>query len=364
MKDKTRNLLVGLTVLVALGLLGGMILLFQELPTFLRVGYEVRVKFADTGGVDAGSDVVLRGKRIGRVARVDFTDNDPREGVTMVLIIERDRRIPGKANAYVHTGGFTGGAAVVFVSDGMAPGSKRQWDWIPRTGDVVLQGLPTGGGGGLIPQDVLDEVRAGMKSISRLADTLNAFLTPPEQVAPSQPSPGPGQPPTTTRGSPAPSPKQPPNFFAMMARLDDALRAVSEVLGDKENQQNIRAALVNFKTAAAATAATMEQVKVTAQQAQESIRKIGETSELAGKRFDELTAKLIEDADRLGTALTRLDSSLAKIDSGDGTLGKLLNDPKLYNNLVDAAAEMKTALTRLQEALEAWKDRGIRLRLW
>ena len=86
MKESTRNLVVGLTVMTAIGIFGIMTLLFQELPTFFKLGYTVRVQFPDTGGVTKGADVSLAGKRIGRVDDVIFADrNDPTKGVVFVL---------------------------------------------------------------------------------------------------------------------------------------------------------------------------------------------------------------------------------------------------------------------------------------
>jgi len=76
MKERTRNLLVGLTVMVALVVMGGMILVFQELPGFLQMGYRVKLRFPGASGITEGSDVLLAGRRIGRVTHVEFTDGD------------------------------------------------------------------------------------------------------------------------------------------------------------------------------------------------------------------------------------------------------------------------------------------------
>ena len=58
MREKTRNFLVGLTVMVSLVLLCGMIIIFREVPGFMRnlpgfaqLGYEVRAIFPDSGGI-------------------------------------------------------------------------------------------------------------------------------------------------------------------------------------------------------------------------------------------------------------------------------------------------------------------------
>ena len=124
MKERTRNVLVGLTVLVALVVLGGMIIIFQELPDFLRLGYPVKIRFPSGSGLATGSDVMLVGQRVGRVTDVEFTDGDARKGVTVTAMIDRDVNVPGKVNAYVRSRGFTGNAIIDMVADGKSPGAQ------------------------------------------------------------------------------------------------------------------------------------------------------------------------------------------------------------------------------------------------
>ena len=365
MKDRTRNLCVGLTVLAGLVLLGTMILIFRELPGFMRVGYEVNVTFADTGGVTQGADVLLRGKRIGRVAEVAFTDGDPRKGVTVTLVIDRDVSVPGDVNFYIR-GGFLGGSAVVLESDGRAPGAERidprtgrPLEWLPKDHVLTLRGAwKPGGGGGPIPQDLLADIRKSVASLTRLTETLNDFFSPPPP-AETQPAGA-----ATAPGTPtAPTESSPPNLRTTLARLDGALAAIQTVLGDKDNQRNLKAALAEFKNAAAATSEAMKQVRLAAAQAGQTLGEVSAATRSASGRFDRLMTRLIDDAERLGKALTCLDNVLARIDAGKGSAGKLLNDPTLYNNLVDVTAQLKVTVTGLRDLLDSWKEQGIKIQL-
>ena len=47
-------------------------------------------------------------------------------------------------------------------------------------------------------------------------------------------------------------------------------------------------------------------------------------------------------------AMTRIDQITSKIDQGKGTLGKLVNDPALYDQLQGSAADLKLVLDKLQ----------------
>ena len=65
-------------------------------------------------------------------------------------------------------------------------------------------------------------------------------------------------------------------------------------------------------------------------------------------------------ATNVATFLLRsLQSVAEKADRGDGSIGKVLNDPALYNNLNDALERMKQALKELQLLIQKWKKEGV-----
>jgi phospholipid/cholesterol/gamma-HCH transport system substrate-binding protein len=59
--------MVGIFLLVGIGLICTLIIVFGELPDFLKPSYSVTVKFADASGLLKGSDVYLAGAVIGKV---------------------------------------------------------------------------------------------------------------------------------------------------------------------------------------------------------------------------------------------------------------------------------------------------------
>ena len=345
MREKTRNFLVGLTVIVALVLFCGMIVIFRELPGFMRLGYEVRAVFPDSGGISPGSDIVLAGMRIGRVAEVKFTDDDPRKGVTFLLVIKRRYRIPGDVNPYICGRGLAGGAVLELRSDGREPGATRgqRMQWLPQDEVATLyppEDTPSGPPS-IIPADLTRDVRAAMQSFTKLAEGLNTFITPPDGT------------PTT----------RPANLHVTMAKLDRAMDAVNAILGDKDSQDNIKGAFAGMKAAADATRQTMEEMRVLASETRASVGKITTRATATAARFDKLAGRLVEDADHLGKLLTALSKAAGKLSTDEGTAGKLLTDPKLYNDLLDTAAQLKAALTDLRELLQQWKSRGLTIKM-
>jgi len=366
MREQTRNLLVGITVIVALIALGAMILVFQELPAFVQLGYPVRLHFYATGGVTEGSDVLLAGKRIGRITEIAFVDGDARKGVRMTALIDRGQKVPGTVNAYLRSVGFAGGAVVDLKVDGKDPGAGRTDPatggpllWLPTDGSIALEGSFLSRGfitaedreelkkalSGILPEDMRREISETMVSFRRLADRLDGFFAPPEATT---------RPQATSASGPSSRPA--PRLHTTLAKLNAALDAVNKTLGDPENQASLKAGLARFKEAAAAAAQAMEEARATFREVRGATGKVT-------KRFDELTLRLMADADRLSKVLGAIQRTTEKIEAGDGTAAKLLNDPKLYNTLVDATAQLKTSLEKLELLLAQWKDKGVKLDL-
>lgn len=354
MTERRRNIAVGLTMLVALGGLAFMILLFGELPAFVRRGYPLTLEFPTTGGMQVGANVHLNGKPVGRVDDIHLKP-DPRDGVIFECTIERDVQIPGDVNAYIFGRGLMGGGFLELKSDGQPPGSLRGIEWLPRDGSVVVAGQQKGG---LLPDQIIsrfDEIAEGFTALKGLADNLNRLVEP---MVATQPATGPAatQPRTGLAGT--------------LDRLDQALAGLNAIVGDKENQENIHVMLANLRKASESGAKAMDELTQVAAHARESFKKIDAstesikaTADTARQRVDDVAAELIVEADKLGTLLTTLNQSAAKIEQGQGTLGKLINDPALYNDLVDATRQLQHTLEDLSKAIERWKAEGIPLKI-
>jgi len=83
-------------------------------------------------------------------------------------------------------------------------------------------------------------------------------------------------------------------------------------------------------------------------------------------RMDEIgqfTPALIASAERLTGMLTGASEIIARLNAGEGTLGSLLNDPRLYEGMLDSVAEMGMLLEDIRKALSGWKAAGVPLKL-
>ena len=65
-----------------------------------------------------------------------------------------------------------------------------------------------------------------------------------------------------------------------------------------------------------------------------------------GGLFQKLDKLVTDNSDRVSTTMTNLQEITTKLNKGEGTLGKLINDPSLHDELVAAVDEIKSAATQ------------------
>ncbi|MBI5726116.1 MAG: MCE family protein [Planctomycetes bacterium] len=322
MTERGKNLAVGATVIVGLGFLAGMIVLFTGLPEMFQTGYTLRMEFTDTFDVQAGEPIYVVGMQVGRVTKVEFTDpENPAGGITFTARINGNVRLPGTSQPTMFSKGFAGKGYFAFKFDGppvINPKTGQPYEFLPTDGSCPpLTGVHKGSG--LIP----DEVTQAVKGMAKLTDALGSMLAPASQPAASQA----GSQPASTQ----PSQELPGGLPGVVARLTRTLDDIHAVAGDAQNQQNIRDSLANINR--------------------------------SSQRMGDLTDRLIADAENISVLLKTINKAAAKVEAGEGTVGKLLNDTKLYNNLLDATNQLNDLLKDLRVLVETWKKDGVKVKV-
>lgn len=354
MSEKRRNLAVGATVLVAMALLGGMILRFAGVPEMFQRGYEIKMESDAAHDVHEGDLVHLAGMNIGRITKMAFTDpNDPIKGVTFTARIDWNVNIPGNAVCWIYGGALTKGTYIdiktanTFLTD---PRTGQKLQILPKDYPVTLAAVAKGSS--LIPEEMTDAV----KSFGKLADSLQSVLGQPPSASTDGPT-------SATSVASASAPAEPAGLPATLAKLNRTLDAMYAVMGDTQNQANIKLALGNLATFSGNAIEVMNKLKEFASAATLAAGDAGKLTTQASGDLHALTQKFIEDAEKMSQLLMTLNKAAMKIDSGDGTAGKFLNDPQLYNSM----AEMATGLNKLVQDFDAlvkqWKEKGVEMKL-
>ena len=348
MTEHAKNLMVGLTVIVAMMLLGWMIILFTGLPTMLRSGYEVYVRMEARSQMDIGDKIHLAGKEVGSVSGISFTDpDDPYRGVTMTVLVDSDVTLPANTVLWV-TKQTLGRPWIEFWTEGDMPRD-------PNTGktptlskmkpDTIVGHAKEAS---LLP----DELAPALKGLAKLSENLNKLISP--EPAPAATT-GPATSPTT-----APKRK---GLAGTMDNLNVTLAGLARIFGNVENQTNIKTSLANLAKATDKADKAMDAMKEFADETRKSFVKTAGSADAVTKRVDQLALKLIEDAEKISTLLATVNRIALKLENGEGTAGKLISDPKLYNNLLDATSQTKILLKEFSDLVKTWKESGIKVKM-
>jgi len=358
MKEGARNVLVGLTVLVALGLLGALVVFFAGTGPWETKGYDVELRFEATGNAQVGDPVHLRGMPVGTIRDIRFTEGDARQGVTLVARIEEDVTIPANVQAVILSKGITGAALIDLQPDPTRPAAPGEIAMLPKDNPPPIQGVIRTGI--QLPADMkasLDDLKIalaaakeGMSGIAKVTNSFNDLMG--------------------SKSSAIPEPGEPATLFTALQRVDRILAGIEQTFGKVQSEKSFDQILANLAdasersvTAIEALEAFAKEARTTAGQAGKTFQAATKTIEGAGKNVDRVTDQMVTSAQELSRLLATFNKVAMKIESGEGTAGKLLNDPKLYNNLLDSTRQMTLLLKDFRDLVEFWKKRGVGVKL-
>ncbi|HNX26482.1 MAG TPA: MlaD family protein, partial [Phycisphaerae bacterium] len=320
---------IGFTVIVALGILVVMILIFAGIPEALTGGTKIIIHAPHTGNLHKGDKIYLRGMRIGEITDVEFTQDNPTMGVTITGIIDNGICLPKNTLVSVETQGLTSMANLA-----VWPGNDDGRGFYKKGEVVVIDGIGQSGSS-LIPKEVSD----AMTDFAKLARSLNELVS---GAATSQPAAISTTQNAATTTAPAIASTQPsadrPGLAGTVARLNRTLDSIYSVSGNAQTQENIRQAIANLKVAT-------DQMKTLLATA------------------DNLSRELITDAEQTGKLLKSFQKAVDSLNEGNGTAGKLLNDPQVYNNLVEVTVELQGLIKDLRRLSDQWERNGVGVKL-
>jgi ABC-type transporter Mla subunit MlaD len=347
--ERTRNLAVGLTMLFALIVLMYGILLLGQGPTwFGKQPYAVTVEAGDANGLTPGSKVNLQGIAVGEVKSVELRTNpDGSLGAHIVLLIDNAINIPSNANVAIGKG-YVGSSSYVTVYGGGGGGPKAM---LPHDGSGVLHA--TNSDNGLIPKEVFDDVHELKIDLSSLtveltqvAKDMHTLLKPssPEAVDHANPN----------------DPNRPPeNISTMVTRLSQTIKSLQQVISDPTVQSQVRQILKNLADSTDHLQGTLVKIDNAIDSADKSMNQFGGAATQASSTLSTTQQQILIISEKLVQTLDQLQKTTRQISEGNGTTGKLINDPRLYDGLVDLSKSLHSTVDDLDLLVKKWNDEGL-----
>ena len=308
MTPREKNLTVGLVVLMGLIAVAWMLLLFAGRLATLFAGPTLSVTFqADRAdGVSDGSAVYYLGVQGGQVTKV--TRSPDNRSVIIEARINKDPPLPANVHGVIRVQSAFGGASIIALEPDGTPAG------VLESGAILTAQFE---GSGLLPKSVttLAEQAQRQELVKHLDETILSVHTQAE-------------------------------------RAGEVLQSFQQFVADPKMRDDLRASVANIRQATeSATRVGSDLQKFTG-----DLRRVSDQTNAAMSDVRASTA-------RLSGVLTRFESVSSKIDQGKGTAGMLVNDPALYQGLVDTTHQLNATIADLQRVVQQWEQEGVTIKL-
>jgi len=311
MNDRVMQFRVGVMVLATAIIAGILIVLFGDLPSLVQATYPLKMDFADARGVSQGTPVRKNGILVGRVATVTLNE---RGGVTVVADI--DSYVPIYKDEQPRIAGtLLGDAEISLVPGRIVPPRQRLAQDEILTGAVsrdpfeVFATLEPKFGATL---DSLAEASASVTKLSTNFDRM--FLGEDDKFE-----------------------KMVRKTETALDNFSIAMNNINDVMGDPKAREKMKAAIEALPQVLADLRTTVQGIGTTVDTADRNLRNLEGLTKPLGDRGEQMVAQVDRTIGRLDETLKQAALFTKALNESQGTLGKLVRDPQVYNDLAQAA---------------------------
>lgn len=292
----SNELKIGLTVVVAvlIGFIGFRIM--KDVPLF-RQGNIIYTTYERVDGLSVGTPVTLRGIKIGSVQSLTLL---PTDSVQVALNINfADGGIPEGSIAYVRSVDLLGTKGIE-IERGTGTGLIGHQDSMQGVYDKGLMGELAAQG-----TKISQNVNSSTESLSVVLDEVKMLMQQGGRENVSQ---------TLS------------NLNSTSAEVDALIR---------ETNEDLKQSIESLKN-------TLQNVENLTSDEQENIKNMLANLEASSNELESISVNL-------NSITGDLAQIMRKINEGEGTLGLMVNDPNLYNNLDSLTANMNVLIEQLNE---------------
>jgi phospholipid/cholesterol/gamma-HCH transport system substrate-binding protein len=324
--DRMMQFRVGVVVLATAIIAGILIVLFGDLPSLVQATYPLKMSFADARGVSNGTPVRKNGILVGRVADVEL---DEKGGVSVVADIDSYVPIYKDEQPRIATT-LLGDAEIQLVPGRVVPPRQRIAPEEVLVGAVSRD--PFEVFATLEPKlgSALESLTQASESVTKLSANLDRLLLGEDDT-----------------------------FSKMVAKTEKALDAfslamdnINDVMGDANARANLKQTLNSLPEVINDLRTTVQGIGTTVDTADRNLRNLEGLTRPLGERGEGMVAQVDKTIGRLDEVLQQATFFTRALNESEGTLGKLVRDPKVYDDLAQAAANVNNLTKELRPIVD------------
>lgn len=316
--QRRRNIIVGFFVIAAVCALVWLIFKFGDLPTAVSKisSFDVFTQFPTAPGVQKDTPVRFCGYQIGRVTDVkppkvmkDLNTGKFYHQTLVVLSIDRNYGdIPSDVEAKLMTRGL--GSSYIELK-------LKHFDVNEPTGPFLAEKSLLQGSSGMTSEFFPEE------SQKKLDELITSIIT--------------------------------------------LTSNANTIIGDPNNKENLKKSLANLSDASGHVTQTLQDVNETMQKFRDTMEKFGKLADAGTSTLKNADANLVTAlavlTEELSKGASQVRLILEKINSGQGSAGRLLNDGQFYENLLENTQQLQALLEELKSFVAESSKKGVPIKL-
>ena len=245
-------------------------------------------------GVQAASPIMMKGVKIGTVTGISF-DPQRSDNVVLQFTIKRQYHIPTDSEAKIYSNGLMGGKAIE-INYGTARTYLQKGDTLRSVRERDLMDVAG------------SELDFFKQKVSQVTGDLSRTLTNLNRLMEANAQ----------------------NISGTLSHLNAITGDMAGLLDAEKRNAHVRQIPKNATHEQYAKAPRVDSI-------------VGSLNRITGELADAGFAR------RLTDAVDEVNGLLAKVEAGEGTVGKLMNDPALYDSLTEASANLASLLANLEQ---------------
>jgi phospholipid/cholesterol/gamma-HCH transport system substrate-binding protein len=348
MDERVVKFRVGVMVISTLFLGGILVLLFSDAASIVRAHKTITIHFDDAPGVVEGTPVRKSGILIGRVTKIEFAKA---RGVDVTVEIDANVELRRSEVPQV-SGSLLGGDAVIEFVDRVRPAvSSPPSGTAPNGKSATPQrktGQPAGNQGAAAPKPpsddlikdgdyitgivapspvqvitnlegnmavAIDSLSNAGQEVGKVATSINRMLEDIEKKIDQIID----------------------NLDTALTGFQKTLTSFDDVIGREDVREDLRKSIAEMPQLLSDARGTMNTMKTTVESVDRNMRYLEGLTRPLGERGEEIVDRIDRSLARLDEMLGQMSDFGKKLNSGEGSLGRIMSDPDLYQNLNRAA---------------------------
>jgi phospholipid/cholesterol/gamma-HCH transport system substrate-binding protein len=137
----------------------------------------------------------------------------------------------------------------------------------------------------------------------------------------------------------------------LVVKISILAQNINDVVGDPNSKNDFKSILANMTDASRKATAMFEEFRKFSVTGNATLKSLKDDT-------DKFVTSIVATSEELGKTLAEMRITLEKVNSGEGSAGKFINDAQLYESLIETSEEMRKMMEELRTFIAHINERG------